>query len=77
VQLMAGVATHCCQYGTAARLLGYVKPRLSGQDYVVDVDPEWFLQPLREHFGEHALAELMVEGALWPEGRAIEEASKV
>jgi predicted ATPase/DNA-binding CsgD family transcriptional regulator len=77
LQLLAGVATYCKRYDLSARLLGFAEPRLSATALHADVDPEWFLQPLREHFGVSTLAELMAEGAAWSQDRAIEEASTV
>jgi tetratricopeptide (TPR) repeat protein len=77
LQLLAGVATHCKRYDLSARLLGFAEPRLSANALHPDVDPEWFLQPLREHFGVSTLAELMAEGAAWSQDRAIEEALAV
>jgi predicted ATPase/DNA-binding CsgD family transcriptional regulator len=77
LQLLAGVATHCKRYDLSARLLGFAEPRLSATALHADVDPEWFLRPLREHFGVSRLSELMAEGATWPEDRAIEEASTI
>ncbi len=77
LQLLAGVAVHFKRYDLSARLLGYAEPRLSANALHPDVDPEWFLQPLREHFGASTLAELMADGAAWSQDRAIDEASTV
>ena len=43
----------------------------------VEVEPEWFIGPLRDHFGEDRLLELMADGAAWSEGQAIDEALKI
>lgn len=77
LQLLAEVATRCKRCDLSARLLGFAQPRLSANALHVDVDPEWFLRPLREHFGVSTLAELMAEGAAWSQDRALEEASTV
>jgi tetratricopeptide (TPR) repeat protein len=81
MQVLSGVAMARTEPETAARLLGYAEKRFRQQtiprDFWVEVNPEWFLQPLRERFGENASAELMAEGAAWSEDRAIEEAVTV
>jgi predicted ATPase/DNA-binding CsgD family transcriptional regulator len=81
IQVLAGVATLRGRLEIAARLLGYVEMRFPKQAYppntVVEVDPQWFIGPLREHFGDSRLAELMAEGATWSEDRAIEAALTV
>jgi predicted ATPase/DNA-binding SARP family transcriptional activator len=81
IQLLGGVATQCEQYEQAARLIGFAEAKFPEQtlprDMYVDVEPEWFLGPLRDRFGEARLAELMADGAAWLEGRAIEEALNV
>lgn len=75
LQLLAGVATHGAQHELAARLVGFAEARTSAQLVgTVNVDPEWFLAPLREHFGNTPLTELMAEGAAWSEDRAIQGA---
>ncbi|MBV8344572.1 MAG: hypothetical protein JO190_06220, partial [Candidatus Eremiobacteraeota bacterium] len=77
IQLLSGVAAHTGRYELAAGLLGYADPRLSQGDFMLDVDRDWFLQPLRAHFGDTVLAQLMAEGAAWTQARAIEMASAV
>jgi non-specific serine/threonine protein kinase len=75
VQLLAGVASHGAQHELAARLVGFADTRTSAQLVgTVDVDPEWFLAPLRKHFGNARFTELMAEGAAWSDDRAIDEA---
>lgn len=65
----------------AARLLGFAEARFSEQafprDTYVEVDPEWFMTSLRDHFGEERLADLLADGAAWTEERAIAEAVSV
>jgi predicted ATPase/DNA-binding CsgD family transcriptional regulator len=77
-QILAGVATQRGEHEQAARLLGYAQARFSEQgippDAHVEVDPEWFLEPLHDHFGEPRLSELMAEGAAWSEEFALGEA---
>ena len=62
----------------AARLLGFAEDRFRQlampRDFWVEVDPEWFSRPLRVHFDDLALADLMAEGAAWSDDRAIREA---
>lgn len=81
VQVLAGVAMRRADHDIAARLLGYAEARFALQkisrDMWVEVDPEWFMQPLRDLFGDARLAELMAEGAAWSEDHAVEEALKV
>jgi predicted ATPase len=81
VQVIVGAAIQKGELSSAARLLGYAKanfPELMlSQDAFVDIDGEWLVQPLREHFGEIALATLMGEGARWAEDQAVDEALKV
>lgn len=38
-----------------------------------EVDLEWFMAPLRAHFGDERFAALIAEGAAWSSDRAIEE----
>jgi hypothetical protein len=57
-------------------LLGFAQARLlapSGHDLFVEVDPEWFLQPLRDGLGSDSLARLMTEGAARSQDLAIVE----
>jgi tetratricopeptide (TPR) repeat protein len=81
LQLLAGVAARRGAKAYAARLLGFAEARFAEQtlprDAFVEVEPEWFLGPLRDHFGEEVLRELMAAGAAWSEDRAIEEALKI
>ena len=81
LQLLAGVAAQRGERERAARLLGFAEASFRVQtfprDTYVEVDPEWFIGPLRSHFSDGRLAELMAEGAAWSEDRAIEEALKV
>jgi predicted ATPase/DNA-binding CsgD family transcriptional regulator len=81
LQVLAGVATQRAKYDVAARLLGWAEARFPLQaiprDAIVDVDPQWFILPLRDHFGDVRLAGLMAEGAAWSEDQAIEAALKV
>jgi tetratricopeptide (TPR) repeat protein len=81
VQVLAGVAALQGRREMSARLLGYAEKRFSEQSHprnaLVDVDPEWFIQPLRSHFAEAELFGLMTEGAAWSEDRAIQEALAV
>ncbi len=81
LQVLAGVGFRHGLHDEAARLLGFAEERFSTQavsrDAFVEVDPEWFLEPLRVHFGEAKLAKLMSEGAAWSEDRAVEEALKI
>ena len=80
MQVLAGVATQRGDHDVAARLLGYAEARFQAQkiprDMWVEVDPEWFKQPLLEHFDGSRMEKLMAEGAAWSEERAIEEALK-
>lgn len=80
-QVLVGVAIREGDFDSAARLLGYAKanfPELMlSRDAYIDMDREWLLQPLRDHFGEDRLARLMAEGAMWSEDQAIEEAFKI
>jgi predicted ATPase/DNA-binding CsgD family transcriptional regulator len=79
-QIMAGVSAQRGDLDRAARILGYAHLRFSQQrilpNTLVDVDPEWFLNPLREHLGEDRLAQLMAEGAQWSEEHASDEAAE-
>jgi predicted ATPase/DNA-binding SARP family transcriptional activator len=81
LQVLAGVATDRAEHAIAAELLGYAELRFREQplvrDAFVDVDPDLFIQPLRDHFGEGRLAELVAEGERWSEDQAIEEALKI
>lgn len=78
LQLFGGVATYEAHYDLACRLLGYAKVNLTDRrEMVVDVDPGWFIAPLREHLGDRRLAQLMAEGQAWSRERAIEEALTV
>ncbi len=81
LQLLAGVAVRRGLYDQGARLLGFAEARFGEQtirrNVWVEVEPEWFLGPLRDQFGEARLAELMADGAAWSEDRAAEEALKV
>jgi tetratricopeptide (TPR) repeat protein len=80
-QIVAGVSFVRGELERAARLLGYAHARFTEQrippNAYVDVDPEWFLGPLRERLGERRLMELMSDGAAWSEERAVDEASHV
>jgi predicted ATPase/DNA-binding SARP family transcriptional activator len=81
LQVLAGVATRRANHDIAARLLGYAEARFPAQtiarDQWVEVDPQWFIQPLRDHFGVARLAELMAEGVAWSEDHAVEEALRI
>jgi tetratricopeptide (TPR) repeat protein len=81
LQVFAGVATQRGEREAATRLLGYAEARFPElpipPDMNVDVDPEWFIRPLRIHFGDTRLAQLMAEGAAWSEDQAVEAALKV
>jgi hypothetical protein len=82
IQVLAGVAALQGLPELSARLLGYAEMRFANQSYyprntLVEVDPEWFIGPLRPHFGEGELARLMADGASWTEDRAIQEALSV
>jgi predicted ATPase/DNA-binding SARP family transcriptional activator len=81
IQVLSGVAMARTEPETAARLLGYAEEWFRKQtiprDFWIEVDPEWFIQPLRDHFGNDRLAQLMAEGAAWSEDQAVEEALKV
>lgn len=81
LQILAGVASQTARHELAARLLGFAEAgfqrRGLARDFWVEVEPEWFIRPLRDHFGETKLAELMAEGASWSEDRAIEEALEI
>jgi predicted ATPase/DNA-binding CsgD family transcriptional regulator len=81
MQVLAGVTTLCACFEVAARLLGYAEARFptqaSPRDTWVEVDPERFIQPLRDRFGDERLADLMAEGAAWSEDHAVEEALTV
>lgn len=78
LQLFGGIATYEARYDLASRLLGFADVNLRNrQEMLVDVDPDWFLKPLRDQLGEQHLAELMAEGAAWSHERAIEEALTV
>jgi len=78
---LAGVANQRSSYVTATRLLGYAEARFRElpipRNAYVEIDPDWFLNPLRDHFDDTRLAQLMAEGAAWSEDQAIEEALKV
>ncbi len=80
-QILAGVCSARGEFDRAAHLLGYANARIAQQrippNAYVDVDPEWFLGPLRERFGEQRLVQLMSEGAAWSEERAVDEARRV
>lgn len=80
LQLLSGVAMQHGESEPAARLVGFAEARFQEQTLprgmYVEVEPEWFLGPLRDRFGEAGLAELMAEGAAWSEHQAIEEALK-
>jgi predicted ATPase/DNA-binding SARP family transcriptional activator len=81
LQVLAGVATHRAEHDLAAQLLGYAEKRFREQPFprnaFVDVDPDFFMRPLRDRFGERRLAELMVDGERWSEDQAIDEALKI
>ena len=81
LQVLAGVANQRSSYLTATRLLGYAEAKFRElpipRNAYVEIDPDWFLNPLRDHFGDVRLAELMAEGAAWSEDQVIEEALKV
>jgi tetratricopeptide (TPR) repeat protein len=81
LQLLAGVAVLRGLYNQGARLLGFAEARFAEQtirrNVWVEVEPECFIEPLRDHFGEERLAELMAEGAAWSQNRAIDEALKI
>lgn len=79
LQILAGISLTRGEFERAARLLGYAHARFTEQripaNAYVDVDPEWFLRPLRERFGEEPLSKFMAEGAAWSEDRALGEAA--
>jgi predicted ATPase/DNA-binding SARP family transcriptional activator len=79
LQLLSGVAAHGARSDCAARILGFVRPRLSTAvaKMLVDVDPQWFVAPIRDRLGDDSLTRLMAEGAGWPEDQAIREASTI
>ncbi|MBV9103450.1 MAG: hypothetical protein JO060_07645, partial [Candidatus Eremiobacteraeota bacterium] len=81
LQLLAGVAAQRGEHERAARLLGFAEARFRVQafprDTYVEVDREWFIGPLRTHFGDVRLAELMADGAAWSEERAVADGLKV
>jgi predicted ATPase/DNA-binding SARP family transcriptional activator len=81
LQVLAGVATKHAQHDVAARLLGHAELRFREQPFpraaFVDVEVDLFIQPVRDHFGEDRLAELMAEGERWSEDQAIEEALNI
>ena len=81
LQILAGVATHGAEHDLAARLLGNAELRFREQPFprnaFVDVDPDFFIQPLRDRLGERRVADLMAEGERWSEDRAIDAALKI
>ena len=81
IQLLGGVAMRRGKSELGARLVGFAEARFKKQTFprgmYVEVEPEWFIGPLRDHFGEERLAELMADGEAWSEGQAIDEALKI
>ena len=79
IQLFGGIAAYEGRYDLASKLLGFADVKLKDHRHnmLVDVDPNWFIEPLRERLGEQRLTDLMAEGSVWSEDQAVEEALKV
>jgi predicted ATPase len=81
LQVLAAAATHRGECDLAARLFGHVEKRFRDQPFprnaFVDVNPNFFIRPLRDRFGERRLTELMADGERWSEDQAIDEALKI
>lgn len=76
-EAIAALALQQHRLETAAHLVGWAEhefgKRAFGRDAFVDADLEWFLAPLRSHYGEKRLVEILGIGASWTLDHVIEE----
>lgn len=76
-EAIAAVAIQQNRLESAGRLVGWAEQefekRAFGRDAFVHVELEWFLAPIRSHYGEMRLLEILGTGASWTLDTVIEE----